>query len=59
MTDEGEPAESEPVRLLQGRFGAIAQVTAGPAGALYIVTSNRDAWGDGRDVLVRLSPPPR
>jgi glucose/arabinose dehydrogenase len=56
ITEDGQPAEAEPVRLLQGRFGAIGQVTAGPAGALYIVTRNRDAWGAGRDVLVRLSP---
>jgi glucose/arabinose dehydrogenase len=59
MTEDGQPAEAEPVRLLQGRFGAIGQVTAGPAGALYIVTRNRDAWGAGHDVLVRLRPPPR
>jgi glucose/arabinose dehydrogenase len=56
MTEDGQPADAEPVRLLQGRFGAIGQVTAGPSGALYIVTRNRDAWGAGHDVLVRLSP---
>ena len=29
------------------------------AGALFIVTRNRETWGPGHDALVRLSPPPR
>jgi glucose/arabinose dehydrogenase len=53
---DGEPLSSEPVRLLNGRFGAIGQVTAGPDGALYIVTRNHDTWGAGKDALVRLTP---
>ena len=55
MSADGRPGSSEPVRLLQGRFGAIAQVTAGPDGALFFVTRNREAWGAGHDVLVRLT----
>lgn len=51
---DGEPLTREPIRLLNGRFGAIGQVTAGPDGALYIVTRNRDTWGAGKDALVRL-----
>jgi hypothetical protein len=56
MTPDGRPTSEEPVRLLQGRFGAIGQVTAAPGGALVFVTRNRDAWGDGHDVLIRLMP---
>ena len=42
------------VRLLQGHFGAIGGVAAAPAGDLYFFTANKQAWGAGRDVLVRL-----
>lgn len=56
MTSDGRPTGEEPVRLLQGRFGAIGQVTAAPGGALVFVTRNRDAWGEGHDVLIRLMP---
>lgn len=59
ITDDGVPASGEPVRLLQGRFGAIGQVTAGPGGTLYLITRNRETWGAGRDAVVRLSPAPR
>jgi glucose/arabinose dehydrogenase len=59
MTPEGQPAAGDPVRLLQGRYGAIGQVTAGPDGALYFVTRNRETWGPGRDAIVRLSPATR
>ena len=59
LTAEGEPVTREPIRLLEGRYGAIGQVTAGPDGALYIVTRNRDTWGAGHDALVRLSAPVR
>ena len=44
----------DPVRLLQGRFGAIGGVTATPAGDIYFFTQNNETWGAGRDVLVRL-----
>ena len=44
----------DPVRLLQGRFGAIGGVTATPAGDIYFFTRNNETWGAGRDVLVRL-----
>jgi glucose/arabinose dehydrogenase len=56
---DGEPLTREPIRLLDGRFGGIGQVTAGPDGALYIVTRNRDRWGAGKDALVRLTAPKR
>jgi hypothetical protein len=55
ITPDGSLDGAEPVRLLQKRFGAIGQVTAAPGGALLFVTRNRDAWGEGRDVLVRLT----
>jgi glucose/arabinose dehydrogenase len=42
-------------RLLDGRFGRIGQVVQSPAGELYFSTSNRDTWGAGQDVVVRLS----
>ena len=55
MTPAGKPTGEESVRLLQGRFGAIGQVTATPDGALVFVTRNREAWGEGHDVLIRLT----
>jgi glucose/arabinose dehydrogenase len=55
ITPDGRLDGAEPARLLQKRFGAIGQVTAAPGGALLFVTRNRDAWGEGRDVLVRLT----
>ena len=45
----------DPVRLLQGRFGAIGGVTTTPAGDIYFFTRNNEAWAAGRDVLVRLT----
>jgi glucose/arabinose dehydrogenase len=41
-------------RLLQGRFGRIAQVTSAPDGSLYFVTGNHETSGEGNDMLVRL-----
>ena len=55
IAPEDRPDRAAPVRLLQRRFGAIGQVIAGPGGALLFVTRNREAWGEGRDVLVRLT----
>ena len=55
ITPDGRLDGAEPVRLLQRRFGAIGQVTAAPGGTLLFVTRNREAWGEGRDVLVRLT----
>jgi glucose/arabinose dehydrogenase len=46
-------------RLLQGRYGHIAQVTSAVDGALYFVTANSDTWGAGHDLLVRLTPTSR
>lgn len=47
-------------RLLEGRFGRLREVIAGPDGALYFTTSNRD--GRGRpaaedDRILRIVPP--
>jgi glucose/arabinose dehydrogenase len=54
LTADGQRARGLPAFLLQGRFGRIAQVTTGTDGAIYFVTANRDTWGAGTDVLVRL-----
>ncbi len=56
LTPDGQPVAGDPVRLLQGRFGAIGQVMAGPDGAVYFITRNRETWGPGRDAIVRLRP---
>ena len=45
-----------PARLLQGQFGAIGGVAAGPSGELYFITANNETWGSGHDLLVRLMP---
>jgi glucose/arabinose dehydrogenase len=53
---DGRPvSRAEP--LLHGRFGRIGAVAQGPDGALYLTTANRDLWGAGQDLLVRLSAP--
>jgi glucose/arabinose dehydrogenase len=47
-------------RLFEDRFGRIRNVVAGPDGALYLLTSNRDGRGDpspGDDRIIRLVPP--
>jgi glucose/arabinose dehydrogenase len=54
FTDALEPQLAG--RLLQGRFGRIAQVASGTDGALYFVTANQEEWGMGQDVLVRVRP---
>jgi glucose/arabinose dehydrogenase len=51
--ESGRPV-SRAERLLDGRFGRIGAVTQGPDGALYFTTANRDSWGAGQDLLVRL-----
>ena len=43
-------------RLLQRRFGRIGQVAAGADGALYVLTANQDRWGQGSELLIRLTP---
>lgn len=41
--------------LLGGKFGRIGAVASGPDGVVYFSTANRDIWGEGRDLLVRLT----
>lgn len=41
--------------MLQRRYGRIAAVTVSADGTIYIATTNRDTWGAGLDVLIRLS----
>lgn len=41
--------------LLQGRFGRIGAVTVSANATIYVSTANRDTWGAGRDMLIRLS----
>jgi hypothetical protein len=41
--------------LLQGRYGRISAVAAAPDGTIYITTGNRDTWGAGQDILIRLT----
>ena len=41
-------------RLLQRRFGRVAQVAAAPDGSLYFVTDNENEWGPGQELLVRV-----
>ena len=54
LTPDGQRQQDSPARLLQGRFGRIGQVTAAPDGTLYFITANREEWGAGSDMLVRL-----
>ena len=41
--------------MLQGRYGRISAVSVTPDGTIFIATNNRDTWGAGQDVLVRLT----
>lgn len=46
--------------LLQGEYGRLRTVVAGPDDALYVLTSNRDGRGDpadGDDRILRITPP--
>jgi glucose/arabinose dehydrogenase len=49
-------ADTAPARLLQGQFGAIGGVAAGPDGSLYFFTVNAAMWGTAADLLVRVAP---
>lgn len=55
LTPDGHQSNTAPARLLQARFGRIGQVTSAADGTLYFVTANRETWGAGSDMLVRLS----
>jgi len=41
--------------MLQGRYGRLAAVSVAPDGVIYVATGNKDTWGEGADVLIRLS----
>jgi glucose/arabinose dehydrogenase len=41
--------------MLQGRYGRISAVSVTSDGTIFIATGNRDTWGAGQDVLVRIS----
>ena len=41
--------------MLQGRYGRISSVQVSSDGSIYLTTANRDTWGVGRDVLIRIS----
>jgi glucose/arabinose dehydrogenase len=45
--------------MLQGRYGRISAVSVASDGTIFIATGNRDTWGAGQDVLVRLSSLPQ
>ena len=45
--------------MLQGRYGRISAVSVTSDGTIFIATGNRDTWGAGQDVLVRLSSLPQ
>jgi glucose/arabinose dehydrogenase len=56
--ESGEIAEDE--ALLEGEYGRLRTVRAGPDGALYVLTSNRDGRGspaEADDRILRLTPP--
>lgn len=40
--------------LLQGRYGRVGAVDVAPDGTIYVATANRETWGPGRDVLIRI-----
>ncbi len=44
--------------MLQGRYGRISAVSVTPDGTIYIATGNRNTWGAGQDVLIRITSLP-
>jgi glucose/arabinose dehydrogenase len=40
---------------LKGQYGRLSAVAAGADGALYVTTSNRETWGPGNDVVIKLT----
>ena len=44
--------------MLQGRYGRIAAVSAAADVTVYVATGNRETWGAGQDVLVRITSLP-
>lgn len=57
--DGDEVTEDE--ALFEGEFGRLREVSEGPDGDLYLLTSNRDGRGDPAgedDLVVRVTPPP-
>ena len=60
-----DPADPDRIvdteRLLEGRFGRLADVVTGPDGGLYVATANRDGHGTPApddDRVIRLMPLP-
>jgi glucose/arabinose dehydrogenase len=49
----GRPAVVE--GLLKGQYGRLSAVAAGADGALSVTTSNRETWGPGNDVVIKLT----
>ena len=45
--------------MLQGRYGRISAVSVTSDGTIFVATGNRDTWGAGQDVLIRLSSLPQ
>jgi glucose/arabinose dehydrogenase len=52
IASTGQPGLIE--GMLQGRYGRIAAVHVSTDGAIYIATANRDTWGPGRDIVIRV-----
>jgi glucose/arabinose dehydrogenase len=52
LPQSGPPRVAAP--LLERRYGRIAQLTTSSDGALFLITSNAETWGVGRDVVVRV-----
>ena len=40
--------------MLQGRYGRISAVAVAADGTIFIATGNRDTWGAGQDLIVRI-----
>lgn len=41
--------------ILQRRYGRVAAVAVGADGTIYAATSNRETWGPGRDVVIKIT----
>ena len=44
--------------MLQGRYGRISAVSVTHDGTIFVATANRETWGPGQDVIVRISSLP-
>lgn len=52
VSSKGQPTVLE--GIVQRRYGRLAAVAVAADGTIYVATSNRETWGPGNDVVIKL-----